>query len=91
MEPSITDKILEILAEQAVLKVADIRIESTLDELGIDSLGLVETVFAIEEEFDVEVPFNANDGGAIDGEQAGFDLSNVGALVKAVERLVANK
>ena len=33
----------------------------TLDDLGIDSLGLVESIFAIEEAFDISVPFNANE------------------------------
>jgi acyl carrier protein len=61
-----------------------VRMESTLDELGIDSLGLVESIFAIEEEFDVQVPFNANNPS-----QGAFDISSVAAIVKAVEALVA--
>ena len=35
--------------------------DATLEDLGIDSLGLVEAVFAIEEAFDIQVPFNANE------------------------------
>ena len=31
------------------------------EDLGIDSLGLVESIFAIEEAFDIQVPFNANE------------------------------
>ncbi|MEL6102951.1 MAG: phosphopantetheine-binding protein, partial [Pseudomonadota bacterium] len=30
--------------------------DSTLEDLGIDSLGLVESIFAIEEEFDISIP-----------------------------------
>ena len=55
------DKVVAILAEQAVLEPADVRIDATLEDLGIDSLGLVEAVFAIEEAFDIQVPFNANE------------------------------
>jgi acyl carrier protein len=53
-----------------------------LDELGLDSLGVVELTFVIEEKFDVEIPFNAN-----------FDIKakTVGDLIKAVEALVAAK
>jgi acyl carrier protein len=58
---SIKDQILEIIAEQAVLDVSDVSLNSTLDDLGIDSLGLVESIFAIEEAFDIQVPFNANE------------------------------
>ena len=57
---SVTDKIFEIIAEQAVLETSDVTLESTLEDLGIDSLGLVESILAIEEEFDITVPFNAN-------------------------------
>jgi acyl carrier protein len=81
---TIRDKVIEIIAAQAVLDVADVRMDSTLDSLGIDSLGLVESIFAIEEAFDISVPFNANDPS-----QGDFDISSVASIVAAVEALVA--
>ncbi len=54
--------------------------------LGIDSLGVVESIFAIEEEFDIEVPFNANAP-----EQSDFDISSVASIILAVENLVAEQ
>jgi acyl carrier protein len=81
---SIKDQILEIIAEQAVLDVSDVSLNSTLDDLGIDSLGLVESIFAIEEAFDIQVPFNANEPN-----QSDFDISNVASIIAAVEKLVA--
>lgn len=83
---NIQDKIIAIIAEQAVLDVADVTMDSTLADLGVDSLGLVEAIFAIEEAFDISVPFNANDPGA-----SGFDLTSVATLVAAVEGLMAVK
>ncbi len=83
---TVQDRIIAIIAAQAVLDVSDVTPDSTLAGLGIDSLGLVEAIFAIEEAFDVAVPFNANDPQA-----AGFDLTSVGSVVAAVERLVAAK
>lgn len=80
---SVKDKIFEIIAEQAVLEVSDVSMDSTLEELGIDSLGLVESIFAIEEAFDIQVPFNANDPS-----ESEFDISSVASIVKAVEDLV---
>lgn len=80
---SVRDKVIAIIAEQAVLEPSDVTDESTLEDLGIDSLGLVESIFAIEEAFDISVPFNAND--PTDSE---FDISSVGAIVTAVESLV---
>lgn len=83
---TIKDKVIAIIAMQAVLDVADVTPDSTLETLGIDSLGLVESIFAIEEAFDISVPFNANDPG-----QGGFDISSVAAIVAGVERLVADQ
>ena len=80
---SVTDKIIEIIAEQAVLETSDVTLESTLEDLGIDSLGLVESIFAIEEEFDIMVPFNANEPSNSD-----FDISSVSQIIEGVTRLV---
>ena len=75
---------IAILAEQAVLEPSAVRADATLADLGIDSLGLVEAIFAIEEAFDVQVPFNANDPAASE-----FDISTVDTMVRAVESLIA--
>ena len=79
---SIKDQVIAIIAEQAMLEPSDIRMDNTLEDIGIDSLGLVESIFAIEETFDVSVPFNANDPSAGD-----FDISSIAAIVAAVEKL----
>ncbi|MFD3190865.1 acyl carrier protein [Sedimentitalea sp. HM32M-2] len=83
---SIQDKVIAIVAEQALLDPSDVRMDSTLEDLGIDSLGLVESIFAIEEEFDISIPFNANEPGDSD-----FDISSVGAIVAGIEKLVTQK
>ena len=82
----IAEKVIGIIATQAMLDPSDITPESRLDELGVDSLGLVESIFAIEEAFDISVPFNANEPGKSD-----FDISTVGSIIAAVEGLVAAK
>lgn len=82
----VREKVVAILAEQAVLEVSDVTMDSTLESLGIDSLGLVEAIFAIEEAFDIAVPFNANDPS-----QSEFDMTSVAAIVAAVEGLVSQK
>ncbi|MDG1240400.1 MAG: phosphopantetheine-binding protein [Planktomarina sp.] len=81
---SVNDKVIKIIAEQGLLDVADVRLSATLEDLGIDSLGVVESIFAIEEEFDIEVPFNANAP-----EESDFDISSVATIISAVEALVA--
>ncbi|MFV0360634.1 acyl carrier protein [Tropicimonas sp.] len=86
MSDSVRDRVIAIIAEQAVLEPSDVTDESTLEDLGIDSLGLVESIFAIEEAFDISVPFNANEP-----EKSDFDISSVGAIVIAVEQLIAEQ
>lgn len=83
---SVKDKVIEIIAEQAVLEPSDVTLESTLEDLGIDSLGLVESIFAIEEAFDISVPFNANEPTASD-----FDISSVAAIVAGIDKLIAEQ
>lgn len=86
MTNQIRDRIRAIIAEQAMLESDQIDESSTPQDLGIDSLGLVEAIFAIEEEFDVSIPFNANEP-----EKSDFDISTMGTIMAAVERLVAQK
>ncbi|GHC33037.1 MULTISPECIES: acyl carrier protein [Gemmobacter] len=86
MGESVKERVIAILAEQAVMDTADIRMEDSLEDLGLDSLGLVESIFAIEEAFDISVPFNANEPG-----KSQFDISSVAAVIAAVEGLVARK
>ncbi|SFK62182.1 acyl carrier protein [Shimia haliotis] len=83
---SVQDKVIEIIAEQAVLETSDVTLESSLEDLGIDSLGLVESIFAIEEAFDISVPFNANEPTASD-----FDISSVASIVSGIEKLIAEQ
>ena len=83
---SVQSRVIEILAEQALLEPADVTPERTLEDLGIDSMGLVESIFAIEEEFDISVAFNANAPGDSD-----FDISSVASIIAAVEKLVKDQ
>lgn len=79
-------RIREIIAEQAMLDPGQVTDNATPADLGIDSLGLVESIFALEEEFDITIPFNANEP-----EKSEFDISNMGSIIAAVEKLVAAK
>jgi acyl carrier protein len=83
---SIKDQVIAIIAEQAVLEPEDVTLASTLEDLGIDSLGLVESIFAIEEAFDIAVPFNANAP-----QESDFDISTVASIVAGIERLKAEQ
>ena len=53
----IFDKVKEIIIEQlGVAETAVVGEASFIDDLGADSLDIVELIMAIEEEFDLEIP-----------------------------------
>ena len=79
----IATRVIEIVAEQAVLEPSDVTPDQTLEDLGIDSLGLVESIFAIEEAFDISIPFNANAP-----EESDFDISSVASIIAGIEALM---
>ena len=47
----IRPRVHAILAEQAMIPVDDVTDDKALADLGIDSMGVVEAIFALEEAF----------------------------------------
>ena len=53
----IFDKVKEILVDQLDVEEEKVTMEASIvDDLGADSLDLVDLVMSLEEEFDVEIP-----------------------------------
>ena len=51
------EKVREIISEKLNVDPDEIKLESSIvDDLGADSLDIVELVMALEEEFDIEIP-----------------------------------
>ena len=55
------EKVKEIIVEQLGLDESEIKKETSFEDLGLDSLDIVELLMAIEEEFEIEV--KAEDAG----------------------------
>ena len=54
------DKVRDIVVEQLGSEADEVTLESTfIDDLGADSLDIVELIMACEEEFNVEIPDEA--------------------------------
>lgn len=69
------EKIKDILAEQLNIDEDDIKMDSSfIDDLGADSLDIVELIMAMEEEFGVEIP-----------EEDAESISTVGAAVEYIK------
>jgi acyl carrier protein len=53
----IEDKVKKLIAEKLDVDVSEVVPEASLiDDLGADSLAIVELIMTMEEEFDIEVP-----------------------------------
>ena len=52
----VSPKVIEIIAREQHLDVTKITLDSTFAELGIDSLDGVNILFALEEEFKLDIP-----------------------------------
>ncbi|MBA1333820.1 MAG: Acyl carrier protein [Firmicutes bacterium] len=53
----ILEKVKEIVAEQLGVDEDEVVLEASfIDDLGADSLDIVELIMALEEEFDMEIP-----------------------------------
>ena len=54
---SIEDKVRTIIVDQLGIQEDDVKPEASfIDDLGADSLDIVELVMAMEEEFEIEIP-----------------------------------
>jgi acyl carrier protein len=80
----IENAVIAILAEQAMQDPATITVTTKIDAVGLDSLAMVEAIFAIEERFGISIPFSSTEGG-------GVDLTSVGSIVAAVKGLMAQE
>lgn len=83
---TIQDTVIEILAEKALLKPGDVKLDFSISDLGLDSLGIVEIIFALEEQFDIEIDINFNNLNSSD-----FDISTVQEVIKSIEKILKNK
>jgi acyl carrier protein len=78
----VAEVILKLVAEKGDGDPGALVLSDPLDELGFDSMKVVELIFEIEERFDIEIPINAN-----------YDISakTLADLIASVEGLVSAK
>lgn len=69
------EKMKEILVEQLGVNEEDVTLEASfIDDLGADSLDIVELIMAMEEEFDIEI-----------SEEDAESISTVGAAIEYIK------
>jgi acyl carrier protein len=75
----ITADVVAIIAKKLPPDKRNLQMSDRLDEIGIDSLMGVEMIFDLEEKFDIQIPFNAND--------AKLEFETVGEVVEAIKKI----
>jgi acyl carrier protein len=99
---AIIDDVRSIIAKSLNIPVETLTPEKRLDELGAESLDVIEIVFALEEKYDIAIPLQANDATRVSAsgkpeeksaDAAGNELpfTTVGDVAEMVEKLVAAK
>lgn len=73
------DRLAHILAGEYNLPKEKLLPEARLEDLGVDSLGVMELLFKIEDEFGIQVPTDQT------------ELATVGDLVNYVDSLVTSQ
>ena len=77
------DEILDIVAQKALIDRAKLSPEVKLTDLNVSSLDMVEVVFALEDRFGVQLPFNANTSSG--------EVQTVGDVIAMVEKQLKNR
>lgn len=56
MSDTVFNKVAELIAAHVKIPVEDVKIDSTFEELGVDSLVAVSLIYDLEDEFEIEIP-----------------------------------
>jgi acyl carrier protein len=79
---NVLDDVKSIISKQVGLPVEQLGPDSKLEAIGVESLDIIEIVFALENKYNVAIPFNAN-------ESAALAFETIGQVAEAVSKLVA--
>jgi len=79
-------EVIEVIAKQAKVEPDKVTRETELVDLNLESLDSIELIFALEEKFNIEIPFNANDQNS-----AVISFETAGDIIDAVAKVVAEQ
>jgi acyl carrier protein len=80
MSEELVRRLLPVIAEAQRIPVETITIDSTFEELGVDSMDGMTLLFAVENEFDINIP-----------DDAAKSIRSVREMAEGVEQLLAKK
>jgi acyl carrier protein len=77
MPDELTDRVLKTIATTQRIPVDSVKIDSTFEGLGIDSMDAVNILFALENEFNITIP-----------DEAAKQIRTISEMVDGVAKLV---
>ena len=80
----VLNEVKQVIGKQARVPIDQLTADTRLEDIGIESIDVIEIVFALEEKFGVTLPFNAN-------ESAASEFETIGKVANAVKTVVAEK
>jgi acyl carrier protein len=97
---AVIDDVRAIIAKSLNIPIERLTPDSRLDELGAESLDVIEIVFGLEEKFDITIPLKADEAtrlttsgtsGVQDKAGQEMPFSTVGDVADIVQKLIAAK
>ena len=77
MSDELTQRVLKTIASAQRIPVEKVKIDSTFEELGIDSMDGVNILFALENEFNITIP-----------DEAAKQIRSIKEMVAGVDKLL---
>ena len=74
--------VTQIVSKQVGVPFEQLTADSRLEAIGVESLDIIEIIFALEKKYNGPIPFNAN-------ESAALAFETIGQVADAVSKLVA--
>jgi acyl carrier protein len=91
----VIDEVRSIIAKSLKIPVERLTPDARLEELGAESIDVIEIVYGLEEKFDITIPFKADEGTRLTAPNIGggeeMQFSTVGDLANIVRKLVEAK
>lgn len=91
---AIMDGVRQVISKELKIPLERLTPNTALQEIGVESLDLIEIIFALEEKFDINIPYNANEmtaAGKEPSQVALGKLETISQISGAVKGLVDAK
>jgi acyl carrier protein len=94
VEP-IIDSVRQIISKELKIPLERLTPDTALQNIGVESLDLIEIIFALEEKFNISIPYNANETKGVRPEEAARaqlgKIETIAQISMAVQRLMDAK